>query len=787
MPKSVIFSSESLYKSACFYAEMGWSVIPLHGDQAPEKAKAAAVPWTIYQRERASVETLAQWFLSGQFSSLGIVCGAVSGLVVLDFDDAAFAAAFAQHCPDLTETFTVRSGGRSLPHYYYAVDNGTNVLNKRLNGADLQAKGRYVVAAPSVIAGKGWQVVNGAAPLRLGREDARRIETFLETYAYIAEKSGEIGPETAISGDLTVHEGSYSRAGTLSAEKAIRWYQGKARRGSRNEALFATALYAREYGWTLARTVDILGPVHGVQKPLKPHRMETVEQRLREAEKTIASAYQYRLMARKKAASQHQLPNQLRERLLQLGMAPVARVLEGLLIQGITAGKVFTERSATAALSVFGIGRRSVLKALEILRKYTHKTTDKNNKTNKKQIKKCLFVTSAKRIRMLKTVGQPPRYYQMPEMLTLCRFFDVDYGFGDALPVAALRSPKAYREALHAALFARRPGQYSRGWLAARLGVSVWTSRRYDRGAGAQVQARYAVEGIHWGNVATLGDVLEPARGVFLEAPTGERYPPLRGIAHRLLRRFHQVLLKRRTWNYYAVGVEIAEENTSVSIRNSLQVGAEKVDNRGGALPPLMPSAELDGFWLCPDCLQFHICAVPPETCGRCGGMKWQLIPREIWEDVERCKVWWGQLVRAKRAATPKPSLALRPAGFLAADKQPVAETLPAIDTVVKPLPSLQEYTDMVAETLYQRVYAMSPDHSLSRTEVQRLIDEFGVGLVHSVAGKLLGARLDNAAAFVIRTLRDMARPDNVANNSEAFIAAIRESGFGKFMRGWEG
>lgn len=802
MSKSADFSSESLYKSACFYQDLGWSVIPLYGDKKPEKAKAAAVPWTAYQREIAPKETLAEWFLSGAFSCLGIVCGPVSQLVVLDFDDAAFAAAFERHCPDLTETLTVRSGGRGLPHYYYHADHRTKVLNKRLAGADLQGQGRYVVAPPSVIQGKAWRVIHGVEPLSLSQADLQRIESFLETYAYVQAENSvsggvampEFGPTRPITDNLSLSVEGWTAKADLSPEKAVRWYQGKARQGSRNMALFSTALVMRQAGWSEAKTCAVLAPVHSLQVPLKAHVFETVEQRRNEAEKTIHSAYRYRLNTRVKV-QKTQLPNSLREHLLQQGFAAVARVLEGLLAQGISAGKTFTERSASSALSVLGIGRRSVLKALQILRIKSENNTGKQTKTSKKTLKKCLFVTGAKRVRLLNHVGVVPRYYTMPDMVKLCRLFGVAGGYSDTLPVEALHSPKQYRAALQEALFKRRPGQYSRQWLASRLGVSVWTSRRYDRAIGTHIQPRYDEQVIHWANLGVLEDVLAPANGVFLETPTGERYPPLRGIAHRLLNRFHQVKLKRRRWNYYVAAGQIAEEYPVDSVQESVPNAPKTRDNTEkvaqgpvaaptigrGALPPLMDAEEIEGFWLCPECLKFHICAVPPKHCEKCGAGQWQLIPKAIWQDVERCKAWWGALKRAKRAAMPKRSVALERPTIAPTIKPYVGELLP-LPAGAKPWPSLESVTEQAAEKLYQQVYAMTPDHSFTRAQTRQLIDQFGLALVVSVTGKLYGRKLHNAAGFVINTLRDLARPDNLANNGEAFIASLYESGMARYF-----
>ena len=70
-------AKESIAAAALAYAALGLSVIPLDGKRPALKS------WTQYQQERADEQTIRSW----TFGNVGIVCGAVSGnLVVLDLD-----------------------------------------------------------------------------------------------------------------------------------------------------------------------------------------------------------------------------------------------------------------------------------------------------------------------------------------------------------------------------------------------------------------------------------------------------------------------------------------------------------------------------------------------------------------------------------------------------------------------------------------------------------------------------------------------------------------------------
>lgn len=157
----------------------------------------------------------------------------------------------------------------------------------------------------------------------------------------------------------------------------------------------------------------------------------------------------------------------------------------------------------------------------------------------------------AKRV---KTGGRPPRSVILPSPQAVAARLGLVIRGGDALVPAALASPRAYREALHAAFIARAPGQYVRAWLGARLGVSRWTTRRYEARLGLQVQPEYSQQPLTW---ATL-DSLVPAdpdclpRGVFLVDARGKRYPANRGAAQRLLARGARLLVCRQLPNRYA-------------------------------------------------------------------------------------------------------------------------------------------------------------------------------------------------------------------------------------------
>lgn len=131
----------SVLRAALKYAEAGLSVIPVRGKVCP-------LDWERSQEKRAGEREITYWYYQQLLEGVAIVCGAVSGqLVVLDFDGLACVKEFQQVFPALCDTYTVLSGSRQGAHFYYFVDDLPPTT--RTKGYELRADGHYVVAPPS--------------------------------------------------------------------------------------------------------------------------------------------------------------------------------------------------------------------------------------------------------------------------------------------------------------------------------------------------------------------------------------------------------------------------------------------------------------------------------------------------------------------------------------------------------------------------------------------------------------------------------------------------------------
>jgi hypothetical protein len=549
--------SITLNQAALGYLALGFSVIPIHTD--PERAKAAAVPWKLYQQRQATQAELSRWFR--RYTGLGIVTGAVSRLLVLDFDDPHGYQRFRRAYPDLSRTYTVRT--RRGWHLYYRLPAGFNLRSRQGQGIDLKAEGGLVVAPPTVIAGHAYTLSQAVPPQHLSETDIASILAFFAWSGPDVPEPGAKGQEGAFSCEI----GGMGKACPqpqkqfLTAADLQFLYDLLAARGSRNEALFRVSRRARDAGWTQAAVVAALAEVH-VRRPANgPHRPETPQQRYAEALRTIASAFS-RPPGRFTSGNQtyDPVPNAVREALFQLQQTYTVRVLDGLRLAGVEPGQSFTTSQALKLLAG-QVGKHSVYHALKATTDagqalfppsgHPPETSYADTSLVNDQTKECSLVGPKNREKP--PGGRPERVFIMPTNLELCRKLQVKLTRSDPLTQDDLVSAKQTRMAAHREFIKRRPGMYSRRWLARRLGVCRVTLDSYNREIPIQVRHCYADKPIFWDNLHEIPLALDIA-GTFLEDERGKRYPAKREIARRLLAGKHTVTYRQQGVNFYGYG-----------------------------------------------------------------------------------------------------------------------------------------------------------------------------------------------------------------------------------------
>ena len=140
----------TLLARACHLAERyGFSIIPI--DRA---SKQPAARWKEFQQRHSTDRDWRGWFPSRRPCNLGIVTGAVSGIVVVDVDSDAGRAYVAKHLPPSSMRVATGGGGE---HHYYRHPGGVVHNKVRLPGdagdrvaVDVRGDGGYVIGPGSL-------------------------------------------------------------------------------------------------------------------------------------------------------------------------------------------------------------------------------------------------------------------------------------------------------------------------------------------------------------------------------------------------------------------------------------------------------------------------------------------------------------------------------------------------------------------------------------------------------------------------------------------------------------
>lgn len=540
---ALVHAASNMLTYALDAHQRGWSIIPLRGGDDPATGKRPLGRWQQYTRQCADQTQLLDWF-SGERTAYGVICGGVSGLIVIDFDDCQAQAEFARRFPHLLKTHIVRSGVRGTLHIYLSVDY--SVASCRLRGGDLKAEGGYVVGAGSRIAGQTWELVSDLPPRQIGRQE---LDDVLHVFTLKPCRTSQRHLISSVAHSPNDFIANYQRLAL--------------QLGSRNEALFRTGCAMRDAGFDLAATIGALVHPHAQHPAIQNHHAETERQRKAEAMRTLQSVF-----SRSARSPQHQnpakradasyVPNALREKLLRLpdGVA-FLRVYEGLMLVGKQVGDTIRERQACELLRPHGVGRPAIRAALQFRGPAATSTDKAESDKPALQIKTCGFVPATKPDK--NTRGRPAQHHIIPTIEALCATSGVEDKGADPITLPDIQSPAVYRAALHRELIRRRPGIYSQAWLGRRLHVTPRTIQRYNQHEGIQSRQTFETIRITWSNLNQIpASKLYKRAGLdaqpyFLQDGSGRRYPPQKGIAQKLLCRKQDVWLTRRSLCHYVL------------------------------------------------------------------------------------------------------------------------------------------------------------------------------------------------------------------------------------------
>lgn len=507
MGKTLFSLRKKLIKRAKQLAIAGYSVIPVHGDSLPEQPKKPAIKWRKFQKRIASPAEIESVFPDGA-SALGIVCGRVSRLLVVDFDDHLRYHKFCRRFPQHVATYTVKTN-RGF-HLYFRTDQ--KVPSHQFEGGDIKGERSYVIAPPSQIGAFQYREAKDISPLELSREELYEVLNYLQ--------SGPAGARAA-----TLRDGMPGRT------DLAHLYRRLAKQLGRNNALYRCASVARDEGLGETDVVALLGQVHVREKPRDGKHVETPESRLSEALRTIASAFKKGCGS---FVSGLGIPNSLREFLLQKQRSTVLiRLLEVFRLSKWRDGQWFSLGEAISAAAQFGLNRKSVLEALGgeasvydgryiIRRRYVEYLDNGGLKSRRR--------------------GRPPKImYQAPAIAALVRQLGLTWTPSDKVSAEDIKSAHSYRLALHREYLKRLSPEVPISWLAKRIAVSARTIARYNRELGVSVVEKVGACPLTRGVLDSLPkrrrrDVKNATNGYWLELGDGRRFPAWRHVGSWLLK-----------------------------------------------------------------------------------------------------------------------------------------------------------------------------------------------------------------------------------------------------------
>jgi len=135
----------SLRQYAEFYRKLSFSIIPLN---FKEKTPALST-WKEYQSRKPTDQEIAEWFSGESPVNIGIICGVVSGnLVVVDFDSGEAYRRFFK--PEIEKQTLVVKSSEDKYHVYLRSRRPTGCFKIPELKIDVKGEGGYVVAPPSI-------------------------------------------------------------------------------------------------------------------------------------------------------------------------------------------------------------------------------------------------------------------------------------------------------------------------------------------------------------------------------------------------------------------------------------------------------------------------------------------------------------------------------------------------------------------------------------------------------------------------------------------------------------
>lgn len=129
------------------YVNSGWSILPVK----PEEKRPYMTNWLQYTKNRATLETVENWFNHLSGAGVGAVTGKISNMVVLDVES--WCKIPIEELLKKYPTQMISRSGSGGYHLFYQFPTGISRVSNRVGifeGADLRADGGFIVLPPTV-------------------------------------------------------------------------------------------------------------------------------------------------------------------------------------------------------------------------------------------------------------------------------------------------------------------------------------------------------------------------------------------------------------------------------------------------------------------------------------------------------------------------------------------------------------------------------------------------------------------------------------------------------------
>lgn len=143
-------------QAALAYAERGFSIIPIRPDKKP------FIKWEAYQTTKATPEEIKSWFTKWSGAMIGICTGEISGILVVDCDNAEAYQKIQDLLPDSFVTCIAKTPRGYHIYLVYPKDQQISNATGIMPGVDVRGQGGYIIAPGSVNAeGKAYAWLEG--------------------------------------------------------------------------------------------------------------------------------------------------------------------------------------------------------------------------------------------------------------------------------------------------------------------------------------------------------------------------------------------------------------------------------------------------------------------------------------------------------------------------------------------------------------------------------------------------------------------------------------------------